>query len=305
MPDERLKRISRDIFLAAFGDLGDVEDAIVDRAVNLMDERVLADGETLFAEGTTPELMYLMRDGRVRFSESNGITWRAEGRWVHGFHDAILERAHTSTATAEGPLSLLQLRSSAWIELLEDCFDLTKSVLEGTARAVAALEERAPAAPAGRPAAGRAAATLVEKLSFMLDVRMLRGAGVQALADLATSTTERRFQRGDLILAAGAERRELFFVVHGEVRAENASAGVTRVYGVGDVVCGAASFGALAARWEATAAGDVRVLVLPIDVWYDAMEEHFDLARSALGALALRRLLLIETLARQGELTLR
>jgi CRP-like cAMP-binding protein len=304
MADERLKRISRDIFLAAFGDLGDVEDDVVERVVALMDERALADGDTLFVEGTPPESVYMMRDGRVRMSQSNGVTWRVEGRWVHGSHDAILERAYTATATAEGPLHILQLRSSAWLELLEDCFDLTKRALEGTARAVAALEERVPVPPIGPRAATRATSTLVEKLSFMLDVRMLRGAGVQALADLATSTTERSFQGGDLILAARAERRELLFVVDGEVRARNATAGVARVYGVGDVVCGAASFGPAASRWEAMAAGDVRILLLPIDVWYDAMEEHFDLARAALTALTARRQLLIEALARQGELVL-
>src|SRR5258708_5010790 len=106
MPDERLKRISRDIFLAAFGDLGDIEDAIVERAVALMDERALADGDTLFVAGAAPDSVYMMRDGRVRMSQSNGVTWHAEGRWVHGAHDAILERPHTATATAEGPLSV-------------------------------------------------------------------------------------------------------------------------------------------------------------------------------------------------------
>ena len=304
MPDERLKRMSRDIFLGAFGDLGDVEDCVVDRAVALMDERIIQDGEVLFREGAAPEAIYLMREGRVRMSQANGVSWRVEGRWVHGANDAVLEHPYTATATAEGTIRVLRLRSSGWVELLEDCFDLTKRALEGTARSVANLEERTPVPPPGPRAPERSASTLVEKLAFMLDVRMLRGAGVQALADLATSTTEQTFEPGELLLPVGVERRELLFVVLGEVRARNASAGVSRVYGPGDLVCGAASFGSAATRWEAVAASTVRVLRLPIDVWYDAMEEHFDLARSALGALAQRRQLLIETLARQGELVL-
>src|SRR5258707_401116 len=98
-------------------------------------------------------------------------------------------------------------------------------------------------------------------------------------------TVGERISRRD---SRASSRRDLFFVVEGEVRARNIEAGITRVYGAGDVVCGAAAFGAPASRWDATAAERVCILTLPIDVWYDAMEEHFDLARSALAALALR-----------------
>jgi CRP-like cAMP-binding protein len=273
--------MSREIFVAAFGE---IPDRVVDRAVRAMDERALADGDTLFEEGAAPESIFFMRDGRVRMTRASGVAWRCEGRWMLGFHDANCESPHAATAIAEGPLRVLHVRSNAWFELLEDCFDLTKRLLESTARAVADLEERVPVVPISselsRPT------TLVDELSSMFGGLL------------------RVFQPGDVLLPAGAERRELLFVTSGEVRARNASAGISRVYVEGDIVTGAAAFSAAGTRWEAIGSKPGRVLVLPIDVWNDAIEASFDLARSALCALGSRRQLLVETLARKADLVL-
>jgi hypothetical protein len=43
---------------------------------------------------------------------------------------------------------------------------------------------------------------------------------------------------------------------------------------------------------------ETRTLALPLEDWFDEMEEHFDLVRSALGGLALLRDEIIEDLAR-------
>ena len=302
--DERLKRISRDVFLGAFGQMGDLEDRVVARVAAIMDEDTFKPGETIFAEGDAPRALYLMHDGAIRMSRNNGATWRVEGRWALGLHAAILQEPHTTTAIAETPLRLLRFPASAWLDMLEDSFALTSRVIGFTSRVVAGLEERIPSLPPNVPSPKRVS-TLVDKLAFMLDVRMLRGAGVQALADLATVAREVTYEAGDVVHAPAAERRELAFVAAGEVVARNLQVSATRKYVARDLVCGAAAFGPAAFRWEATAASDVRALVVPVDAWFDAMEEHFDLARAALSALAARRQLLIEHLAKGGELVLR
>ena len=69
-------------------------------------------------------------------------------------------------------------------------------------------------------------------------------------------------------------------------------------YEPGDIVCGAASFGG-ALDWQAKAEGPTRTLSFPLEAWFELMDEHFDLVRAAMGALALRREALLDHLAAQ------
>ena len=70
--------------------------------------------------------------------------------------------------------------------------------------------------------------------------------------------------------------------------------------GPGDIVCGVASFGSSAVPWEARATLPTRVLSFASEQWFDLMEEHFDMVRSTLAAIAERRAILIEFLAEKA-----
>jgi CRP-like cAMP-binding protein len=129
-----------------------------------------------------------------------------------------------------------------------------------------------------------------------MDVPMLRGAGVQALADLAAASQAVSFAQGDFLERPGAEREHLIYVVDGEVRAERADPPVVRHYGPGDLVGGAASLGGVLA-WEARAVTATQALAIPIEGLFDLMEEHFDLVRSAITAFGAERELLLDRLA--------
>jgi hypothetical protein len=58
-----------------------------------------------------------------------------------------------------------------------------------------------------------------------------------------------------------------------------------------------AALGEAASAWEAQAVEPTRVLSLLVEDWYDLMEEHFDLVRSALRAVALTSERLLDELA--------
>jgi CRP-like cAMP-binding protein len=142
--------------------------------------------------------------------------------------------------------------------------------------------------------------TLVERLALLGSVQILRGGGVQALADLASASEEAFFESGEAILERGAEGTHLHLIVGGEVDASRVDPAARRSYGPGDIVCGVASFGSSAVPWEARARVATRVLSFSSELWFDLMEEHFDMVRSTLAAIAERRALLIEFLAERS-----
>jgi len=88
-------------------------------------------------------------------------------------------------------------------------------------------------------------------------------------------------------------------VTEGEVHATIGDSDAAWRYGPGDIVCGAAALEG-SAGWNAKAAVAVRAVSFPIEVWFELMDEHFDLVRTAIAALALRRETLLDYLAEQS-----
>jgi CRP-like cAMP-binding protein len=300
-------RLGQELFLAAFGLAFDtVEPWVFDRIAGLLEERWVEKGEVLYRQGDPPEYLHFMLDGAVKMTHDGGPAWTMRGKWVVGVLEGLAGSTRTRTATALSSFRAMQAPISAWVELLEDSFQLARGAMFNAARATAQLEERMPRMPPrsgprwAHPAIEGAPLSLVDRLALLAEVRMLGGAGVQSLVDLAAATRESSFEAGSVLLERGVERRDILLVVSGEVEAGRRDPLVERTYGPGDIVCGPASFGSAAPAWEARAATPVRLVSFPIEFWFDLMEEHFDLVRSTLGALGARRELLLDALA-SGE----
>ena len=310
MPDLRLQRTSRELFLSLLtGDAGDLEPWVIDRMTSAVEEEDVEAGKRLFARDEPPEYIFFIREGRLRLERDGHPAWVFEGRSVIGVFDALLDRPHTRTAVAETNLHLLKFRVDHWLELLEDSFGLARVALGNSVTTVAAVEARrwaAQKAPRGAamgqapPVAGPLA--FVERLAVLADAPLVRGAGIQVLVELADSTGEVTFEPGDSIFERGQARGEALFVLEGEVEAERVDPQLTVLFGPGSLVCGVASLGAPVVAWSARAVTHVRALSMRLEDWFDLMEEHFDLVRSALSALALiRESLLDELEATNGE----
>jgi CRP-like cAMP-binding protein len=110
---------------------------------------------------------------------------------------------------------------------------------------------------------------------------------------------ERDIAEGQLVFERGVAHQQLFIVAEGDVLAKHGDADATWHYGAGDIVCGAASFGG-ASDWQAKADRATRTLSFPLEVWFELMDEHFDLVRAAMSALALRREALLDHLAAEA-----
>src|SRR6185436_15672419 len=98
----------------------------------------------------------------------------------------------------------MRLRASAWLDLLEDSPSIARDGLFRSAAVVAALEARIPSDHAVTPREAAVVGTApVDHLAFLAEQRMFRRAGVQTLADLASTTREVELGAGEVLARRG------------------------------------------------------------------------------------------------------
>ncbi len=304
MGDSRRGRVSRELFLAAFGsNRPGFESWVTDRLVSLLQEDELRAGETLYSAGDTPEFVYFMREGTIQLVREGLPKRTLEGLHVFGMGDGLLDRTRTRTAIAAIDLRLMKVRVDAWLELLDDSFELARASVLELARSIAHLEDRldGPALSGGHASswpeqvpAGRL--NVVERLALLMEVPLLRGGGVQPLSDLAVASREIHFESGDELVERNARRERIFVVIEGQVDACREQPPGLRTARAGEIVGGAAAFGQPALLWNARATRRGRALAFRVDDWFDLMEEHFDLVRAALAALSMQHENLLDKL---------
>ena len=281
--DARLQRIQRELLLAGFGvETGELPAWVVDRLTLVLQERQIRTGEVLWRAGEPLEHLYFMHRGRVQLIRDGAPSWTFDGRWFLGGFEGHLDGA-ARTAVAAADFQALAMPRRAWLDLLEDSFDLTRRSVLAAAGALARLEEGLAESVLGPVAASApldAKLDTLTRLSLLTDLELARGAGVQALGDLAAVSRPLALAAGDPLWRAGDPPAHLYLIVAGEVEARRHAPNLTRSYRSGEIVGGPAAFGKRIVQWEARAQAATTLVAIPLDGWFDLMEEHFGLARS-------------------------
>jgi hypothetical protein len=184
-----------------------------------------------------------------------------------------------------------------WWALLEDRFDLARLIIRNIAVAVHEARMRPPPHGGFEPGSTAIVAprrlNLVERLLVLRAVPLFARGSFQALTVLAEGVLEGRAAAGGVLFARGALKGHLAVVVSGRVIATRDAPELTARFGPGDLVAGPTAL-VHAEDYEVRAETDVQVMCVPIEEYFDTMEEHFSLVRSAIGALAEERELLLE-----------
>jgi CRP-like cAMP-binding protein len=308
MLDLDLRHLERELFLAAFGaSVEDFDPWLLDRLTLLLEEAHVRAGQILWSEGQPVESLYFIREGgRIRMTRDGAAPWTFEGRWLLGSFDGHFDQGPRRTAVALADFHAFKISRVAWLDLLEDSFELLLQSVLRSAGVVAELEQRVSTIdqipPSAMPLLIRPDGTLdaMERLAILIELGTARGAGIQALADIAAVSHERIAGEGEVLFRAGDDRTDLLLVVSGEVDAARRDPPLERRYARGELVTGAAAFTDSGRDWEARARTAARLLAIPIESWFDLIEEHFDLGRSILIAFATRRELLLDRLAEQA-----
>jgi CRP-like cAMP-binding protein len=277
---------------------GDADDARLSaRLADAIDEVALRGGETLYAPGDTSEHAYVVAEGVVALETPRRRITLGPGEPV-GLLDAVRRRPRAGRALADGDARVLRFRVDDWLELLEDNFTYARNMVVTGARGVHELSLAAgpagapppappPAGPAGGAGSPRPGAALddVERALALRAVPALSRASVQALMDLARLASDLRVAPGALVFAA-QRQRHLYVVARGLVRARRAAGPAFEAdYGPGSFVGGLGALGGHEEQFEARAVEPSVLVTFEREDYFDLMEDHFDMVRSALTAL--------------------
>lgn len=257
-------------------------------------------GEVIYREGDAADEMYFVRRGRVGLSRGEVVHEFGPGS-VIGILDVEQDKPRARTATALTDVELLSLSSEDRLELLEDSFEHTRSLIRMTATRLdeggryggAEIDLATTLAPKPEPL------LLIERVFTLRDTPVFRKASIQALVSLAPSAEEVRLAAGELLFERVEARGVLFVVVAGCLELEGSSSGggapfpealhpvgTRHRYGSASLLGGGPSFADALARQSARALTPAVVLRVREEDFYDVMEDHFDLARSVLSFLA-------------------
>ena len=303
MLDAGWKRIEREMAIAAFGMSPDRFDPwVLDRFTDIVDEEHVRAGQVLWSAGHAVETLYFMHDGRVQATRRGAPPWTFRGHWFLGTFEWYRNRSASRTLVASSDFYAIKFSRTAWLDLLEDSFELTRRGITAAATAVTRLDERLPTLERPSPprvivrAADRPL-TMVERIAFFTEIGMSLDVGIQALADLANVSKDLSLKTGDPVVDSGEANDHVLFVVDGEIEATRSGPDVQRRYAPGEAVAGAPALAGLRAPWAARAVRSARLLAVPIEAWFDLMEEHFELAHSTVAVLAKDRERILDRLA--------
>jgi CRP-like cAMP-binding protein len=298
VPEIRHTRIARELFLFGFGAKAEsAEPWVIDRLTALLEEEEPAPGQPLFRQDEAPDAFYFLRRGRVRLvrvGERVGAPFaELEGRAVLGVLDAFLDRPRSHTALALTDLEVMSIRTDAWFELLEESFGLARLASSSLARGLMDLHAKAPSgltrSHRPEPLVGEVPARpldVVERMALLLHTPALRRAGVQVLSDLAASSTEISCEAGEVLCRPGSARERLLLVLDGVAEAVFVRSRAVLQASRGQIVGWPDIYGDTVGC-EARAVTALRALAIRFEAWLDAMEEHPDMVRAGLAALAL------------------
>ncbi len=296
---QQVARVAREMFLAAFAGASSafgMEAWVIERMTGLLEDKALEPGDMLFRAGEPADHIYFLAGGRVRCEQEGYPPWRFEGHWVLGILDVMQERPHSRTAIAETPVRLARFRTTEWLDLLDESFELKRSAIGSGVDSVAKLMEQLllleggdQSPPLSAGSVDESLLSIVDRLLLLIDLPMFHSAGVQTLADLAALMTERIVEPGSTIHERNAPRTALSVIVEGVVESRRRDPDLAMRFMRGHIAGGPLIVGPSAQHWETIALTRTKLLVLSAEDWFDEMEEHFGLARSALVALAAER----------------
>ncbi len=303
---ERSARLVREIFLAGFMSGLPPENVAwaTHRLARNMEDVYLETGDVLYRQGDATVSHYFVVYGELVLAADGVPPWRLGERSLIGTIDLMLDRPRSRNATATRPTHLLRMPGSDWLDILEDNYELMLRGLEGLAEGVHELRAaigKVPELPhAPRPdflASSTPPLGLVERVMLLEGVPLFQSSEVQALLDLAVHAVEVELEAGELLVGHGEPNDAMFVTVSGSVTATTAASIPEETFAPGMLVYGSRAAASKDLGFVARATEPTRVLRFVREDYFDAMEEHFGMARSSIKALASEREILTNEVA--------
>lgn len=286
MPDATHAQVQRELFIRSFFDRPPPAE-LAELLAARMRDRTFEAGEAIYEEGQPSGPMFFVTRGTVELTAPGEEPWVFEDKAFIGAIDANMGRPHPRTARAVTRVRAIEMHFEEYLMLLEDFFDFARDTLiqgaertHGTALGLAPdgiyLEPRA---PIGRWLS-RARLDDLQRLIVLRGARAFARAPVQSLVTLARSAVEERYEKGAPLFRSGSSNRGMVLVADGVAAVHHDDPIVRARVGPGELVLGLLGIVPRPYAFSADAETDLVTLRIGHEDLFDAMEEHFGLARS-------------------------
>jgi CRP-like cAMP-binding protein len=271
----------------------------------IAEERFFPRGTTLFREGDEASSMHFVAEGALaNFRRGVRVGVVGPGAGIGGL--AVLARgAMGSEVVAEQDTLTLEIDADAVAEVLEDRFPILQYLLREVNRQALQLVRRHKLDPSRffpeppRDLGGDGGLDLVDRLFLLRRMPVFDRTSVTALAELARTMANVRFEPGTVLWHEGEPSQGILMLSGGSVQATG-SGGVSFRAGPGFPL-GALEAVAQMPRWyEARALAPIVGLQTQTDVLVDLFEDNFEMATDYLALVAGATLRILDWSAAQA-----
>ncbi len=268
-------------------------------------ERFFPSGAVVFREGDPAGSMFFVVEGALGNSRrGNRVGVVRPGAGVGGL--AVLAReAMGSQVVAEEDTLTLEIDADAIVELLEDRFPILQHLLREVNRQALELLRRHRLDPSTvfpeppRELAADVGLDLVDRLLLLRRMPVFDRSSMTALAELARSMANVRFEPGTVLWREGEPSQGILLLSSGRVQATG-SGGVSFRAGPGFPLGALEAVGQVPRWFEAHALTPVIGLQVQTDVLVDLFEDSFEMAMDFLALVARATLRILEWSAAQA-----
>jgi CRP-like cAMP-binding protein len=254
-------------------------------------ERFFPRGAIVFREGDPASSTHFVAEGALsNFRRGIRVGVVRPGGGVGGL--AVLARgAMGSQVVAEEDTLTLEIDADAMTEVLEDRFPILQHLLREVSRQALELLRRHKLDPSNffpepaRDLGGDGGLDLVDRLFLLRRMPMFDRTSVTALAELARTMANFRFEPGTLLWHEGEPSQGILLLSSGSVQATG-SGGVSFRAGPGFPLGALEAVGQVPRWYEARALTPVVGLQVQTDVLVDLFEDNFEMATDFLAVVA-------------------
>jgi CRP-like cAMP-binding protein len=260
------------------------------RIAAVLEAREVPEGTWLFHRGAQPDEFFFIVEGQVVMEAEGLPDWTFGDRSLVGMVDMNSGRPHRRNCRTTRPTRLLVGRAPAWLDIMDEdpvmgdtaIYFFALRVHTGSLELGHLLEpEPIAESEIGSPLA------IHQKTLVLRDTPLLSRASTQAIASLAAVAEEITYPAGASLFASGQAEQALYAVARGVVVLRSEAGRAVRV-GPQRFLAAEASLCGRLGDFSAQAETACSVLRIRVEDYYDQSDEHPDLTRAAMAALALQ-----------------
>jgi CRP-like cAMP-binding protein len=276
---------------------------------DVAEERFFRKGEVVFHEDVPASGALFVVEGRfANFRHGIQVDTVGPGQGIGGM--SVLARAeYGSQVVADEDTLALEIDADAILDVLEDRLPILQHMLREVSRQALSLLQKNKLDPSKvfpMPAGampGSAQLDLVDRLLLLRRMPVFDRTSITALAELARTMAQVRFEAGTTLWHEGEPAAHLVMVCDGSVRA-TVPGGIEFTAGPGFPLGALEALGQRSRWYDAVAATPVVGLYGQTDVLFDLFEDNFDMAMDYLAVISRVTLRILDWSAAEAARTL-